>query len=167
MKSAVDISLREPSPTDGKAMWRLAQACESLDRYASYHYVLLCDRFAETCAVASRERELVGYVTAVRPPKSPDVLFVWQVAVAESVREAGLAARLIEHVLARPQHASVRFVEATVCESNVPSLRLFSGLARRLGAPLEQGCGYEASLFAGKHEAERLVRIGPFERRAR
>jgi L-2,4-diaminobutyric acid acetyltransferase len=136
-----------------------------LDRYATYLYLLLCDHFADSCAVAEHGEQIVGFVTSYRKPSQPDTLFVWQVASAPSVRGRGLAAALLDDVLSRPAQRAICYLETTVTADNHASRRLFAGLARRLDAPLRELPGYGAELFAMTHPAEPLLRLGAFPRR--
>jgi L-2,4-diaminobutyric acid acetyltransferase len=152
--------LRAPRPSDGAAMWALVREAGTLDENSAYLYVLLADRFGDTCAVAERDGRLVAVLTGFRPPRDPSTYFVWQIGVHHDARGRGLASRLIDEVLAR--HPDVRFVEATVSPSNAASRALFAGLARRRGAALETLSGYGAALFPPPHEREPLLRIGPF-----
>ena len=56
-----------------------------------------------------------------------------------------------------------RGVGTTVGPGNRASRKLFSRLAARLGAPLGETALFDAALFgADTHEAEPLLRIGPF-----
>jgi diaminobutyrate acetyltransferase len=153
------IVLRAPRPSDGAAMWALVREAGTLDANSAYLYVLLADRFRDTCALAERDGRVVAMLTGFRPPADPSAYFVWQIGVHPEARGAGLASRLIDAVLAR--HPDVRFVEATVSPSNAPSLALFGALARRRGAPLETLEGYGPELFPTAHEREPLLRIGP------
>jgi L-2,4-diaminobutyric acid acetyltransferase len=155
---------------DGAAMWALVHEVGTLDPNSAYLYLLLADRFAETCAIAERDGRLVAMLTGFVPPRDPSTYFVWQIGVDPSARGEQLASRLIEHVLAR--HPSVSFLEATVSPSNDASLALFRSFARCRDATLATHAGYGAELFPHApdrpqhdrppHEAEPLLRIGPF-----
>ncbi len=155
-----------PTLEDAAKIARLVESISELDRYSPYLYLVLCDRFAETCAVSIDERgECGAFVTGLRPPMQPSTLFVWQVGVRQDLRGRGLGNQLLTSILAR--HQEVRFVETTVAPSNIPSQRLFSALARELKAECCILPGYPPSLFPGPHEAEPLWRIGPFDWRPR
>lgn len=150
-------------------MWRLVRDVGTLDCNSVYLYILLADRFAETCAVAEADDQLVALLTGFCPPREPATYFVWQVGVDATARGRGLALRLIDHVLAALPE--VRFLEATVSPSNTASQALFTGFARRRHAPLEIHPGYGAELFPhvftpAPHEPEPLLRIGPFAARS-
>lgn len=163
----LDLTIRAPRVEDGAAMWALVHEVGTLDPNSAYLYLLLADRFADTCAVAERDGRLVAMLTGFVPPRDPSTYFVWQIGVDPSARGEKLASRLIDHVLAR--HPVVSFLEATVSPSNDASLALFRSFARRREATLATHAGYGAELFPHApdrdrppHEAEPLLRIGPF-----
>jgi len=125
--------------------------------------VSLCEHFAETCVHAEGGGRTVGFISAYRPPQRGDVIFVWQVAVAEEVRGQGLARAMLRELLARPAVCDCRYLETTVSPSNEPSRGLFHGLARECGAAITERVLFaEPDFGAEPHEAETLIRIGPF-----
>ncbi len=156
------VTIRMPDDTDGGSLWRVARDSGKLDLNTPYCYLLLGKYFRRTCAVAELEGGAVGFVTGFRHPERQDTWFVWQIAVDASARGRGLARRLLEHVLRRPENADIRYVEATVSPSNVASRALFLGFARDAGVDCDIRSGFEAEQFPdGAHEKEELYRIGP------
>ena len=166
------LLFREPTPTDAAAIHRLVHRCRPLDPNSPYAYMLLALHFRGTCVVAEQGQRVVGFLSAYVPPQQQDTIFVWQVAIDPEARGQGLAGRLLDELLARDVCAGVSFLETTVTPSNQPSRRLFGALARRLAAPLDTSVLFPAELFDGAepaggepspaHEAEELLRIGPF-----
>src|SRR5690606_39287909 len=55
--------------------------------------------FADTSVVARIENKVAALVTGYVPPKQPDTLFVWQVAVAKIAQRRGLAKTMIREIL--------------------------------------------------------------------
>jgi L-2,4-diaminobutyric acid acetyltransferase len=160
------ITLRQPCLEDGAAMCRLVQATTPLDPNSCYAYLLLCTHFADTCVVAEDDDELVGFVSAYRPPTDPDVLFVWQVAVKSTARGNGLAKTMIQTLLERDTCQDVTFLEATVTPSNVASQALFRSLAKAHQARCIETSWFLPEAFgSGEHETEVLFRIGPLRGR--
>jgi L-2,4-diaminobutyric acid acetyltransferase len=160
------ITLRQPSLQDGAAMYQLVPETPPLDPNSCYAYLLLSTHFADTCVVAEDDGELVGFVSAYRPPTAPDVLFVWQVAVKSTARGQGLAKTMIRTLLERETCHGVTFLEATVTPSNVASQALFRSLANEHDARCAESCWFPPEAFgAGEHEAEVLFRIGPLHGR--
>lgn len=156
------IVFRAPDGSDGPAISALIAACPPLDGNSAYCNLLQCTDFADTCMVAEEGDQLVGWVSAYRPPACPDCLFVWQVAVAARARGQGLAQRLIRALLARPVAQGVCFITATITKDNRASWALFTGLAQALNADLERAVRFDRNThFAGKHATEWQVRIGP------
>lgn len=149
---------------DGPAIWSLVRRSKFLDNNSAYTYLLLCEQFGETSVVAEAGGEIVGFVTAFRLPRRPEVIFVWQVGVDEDWRGQGIAGRLLRALLQQEGCEGVTHMETTVTPSNEASQALFRSLARRLGANLSVRPFFDQELFPGEgHETEELYRIGPFE----
>jgi len=157
------VEFRAPTVDDGPAIAALIADCPPLDRNSTYCNLLQCTHFAATCVVAERTDRVVGWLSAYRLPDSPDTLFVWQMAVADTARGEGLAARLLDELLIRSACAGVRRLRTTITPGNAASWAVFRRLAQRLNAPITDA----PWLIAGRHlpeghETEHLVTIGPF-----
>lgn len=176
MRTALDadsesrvIVCEKPAASDGAEVWGLIKDTGVLDLNSAYSYIMLCDNFAETCVVArdvnqSNMQNVVGFVSAYIPPDRPDTLFVWQIAVQSSVRGYGLGTKMLMELLSREYCRNIRYIEATISPSNVPSRRLFTRLAERLSTEIRSSDGYPRDWFPeGDHEEELLYRIGPFK----
>jgi L-2,4-diaminobutyric acid acetyltransferase len=102
-------------------------------------------------------------VTAYFPPNCADTIFVWQIGITRSMRGQGLATRLLQEVLQRDVCRGVKYLEATVGPANQASRALFTALAKWLKTELNEEPCFDAALFPEEnHEAENLLRIGPF-----
>jgi L-2,4-diaminobutyric acid acetyltransferase len=157
------IELRRPGAADGAALHALVTDCPPLDPNSRYCNLLQCTHFADTCVVAERGGALVGFITGYLPPRRTDTLFIWQVAVHSQARGAGLGKRMLSHLLARPACADVRYLDTTVTADNHTSEAMFRSLARDLGARVRRHRWFDRERhFAGAHDAEYLLRIGPF-----
>ncbi|MCD7437919.1 diaminobutyrate acetyltransferase [Streptomyces lincolnensis] len=159
-----DLQIDRPSVADGAALWRMARDSKVLDLNSSYSYLLWCRDFAATSAVARDEHgEPVGFVTGYLRPESPATLLVWQVAVDETHRGRGLAAALLDGLVARTaREHGTNAVETTITPGNIASERLFTSFAERHGARLEREVLFETAVFPdGPHDPEVLYRIGP------
>ncbi|WP_217235781.1 diaminobutyrate acetyltransferase [Streptomyces sp. AC555_RSS877] len=159
-----DLQIDRPVVADGAALWRMARDSKVLDLNSSYSYLLWCRDFAATSAVARDEHgEPVGFVTGYVRPDRPGTLLVWQVAVDESHRGRGLAAALLDGLVARTAaERGVTGVETTITPGNTASERLFTSFAERHGARLEREVLFDAGVFPdGPHDPEVLYRIGP------
>lgn len=155
--------MRAPRPEDGAAVNRLIAACPPLDANSLYCNLLQCSHFSGTCVLAERGGDLLGWVSAYRPPPAPSEIFVWQVAVHPQARGLGLGGRMLAALLERPQAAGADMLTTTITEANVASWALFHGAARRIGAPLRSRPLFERDRhLGGTHATEHLVSIGPF-----
>ncbi|KKB07427.1 diaminobutyrate acetyltransferase [Devosia chinhatensis] len=158
------VRLRAPHASDGAAIWSLIQAQSSLDDNSLYCNLLQATHFAGTCALAEQDDRIVGWVSGYIPPKQPDTLFIWQVCVDPAAQGQGLGRKLVADILSRPDCRHVTMLECTITEDNEASWALFSSIARRLGAQLQQVEHFSRDdHFAGQHDSEFAVRIGPFD----
>lgn len=156
-QQAMKLNIRPPSLNDGAAIARLVSQSKTLDVNSTYLYFLLADHFASTCAVAELGDEVVGFVTAYRLPDQPDVLFVWQIAIAANMQGKGLALALLESLTQRNWFADIKAVQCTISPSNEPSNALFAKWARHLGAQLCVEPYLTTQQLGAGHEAELLV----------
>ncbi len=137
-------------------------ACPPLDTNSAYCNLLQCTDFADFCVAAAQGGQLAGWVSGYRPPAAPGDFFIWQVAVAPAARGQGLASRMIEALLARPQSVGVTHLVTTITHDNSGSWALFEGLARKWQVPLRKSARFEREAhFAGAHATEWQARIGP------
>lgn len=159
---APEIRLRKPTVDDGVAIWRLIAACPPLDQNSVYCNLLQCTDFADTCIVAQRDDEAVGWISGYLPPAEPDALFIWQVAVHESARGVGLAGRMLHGLITRRSCRGVRHMKTTITPDNEGSFALFRSFATSVDAPFNESDGFDKQAhFKGLHDSERLITIGP------
>lgn len=159
-------SLRVPQGSDAIGMHRLAHATGALDVNSPYAYLLCATDFADTAIVAEDDGDLLGFITGYHPPTRPEVLFVWQVAVAPSAQGRGLASAMLDGLADRvrtDRHGHPLTVEATVAPNNKESRALFGAFARRHGVPMTEHPHFPAELLDSdlNHEDEPILRIGP------
>jgi L-2,4-diaminobutyric acid acetyltransferase len=152
--------LRAPTAEDAAALWKLIEACPPLDRNSLYCNLLQCTDFADTCVVAERSGELVGWISGYVPPSRPDTFFVWQVAVAPAARGQGLALQMLDWLVERPAAPAARVLTTTITEANAGSWALFSAFARRRGSALGRTPRFERDAhFQGAHDTEWEARV--------
>lgn len=151
-----------PRAEDGKRVSSLIASSPPLDANSAYCNLLQCTDFRETCVLAERDGELLGWISGYRPPAAPDRLFIWQVAVAPEARGEGLALKMLDTLLFRRAVAGAVMLATTITESNEASWALFRAFARRHGAKLTKSPRFEREAhFANAHETEWEARIAP------
>jgi L-2,4-diaminobutyric acid acetyltransferase len=160
-----DACLRKPESADGSRLHKLISECKPLDGNSVYCNLLQCTHFADTCVAAELDGELIGFISAYIPPKQQNVLFIWQVAVQENARGRGLAQRMLAELLDRNECNDVQFIEAAITPENEASWRMFGSFAYQRKWRTEQFILFDSRVhFAGEHNDEYLLRIGPFNR---
>jgi len=158
------LSFRSPVANDGPAMHALVERCKPLDVNSRYCYLILCEHFPSTCVVVEEGNEVVGFITAYIPPEKRDTLFVWQAAVDVRLRGQGLAKKMLNSLLSRPNLERTSYIEATVNPSNEASRSLFKSLAKDCSCAFDEELIFPANMFgAGDHEQENLIRVGPID----
>ena len=149
-----------PRAEDGPRVTALIASSPPLDANSAYCNLLQCTDFSETCVLAERDGEVMGWISAYRPPAHAERLFVWQGAVDPRARGEGLALRMLDELIARPAAASAQVLATTITEDNDASWALFRAFARRSDANLTKSPRFEREAhFAGAHDTEWEVRI--------
>src|SRR5690625_3422131 len=162
------LIFRHPVIEDGKAVKDLIASCTTLDDNSLYCNFLQCTHFADTCMLVEQGEKTLGWISAYRPPREPDTLFVWQVAVSCEARGRGIAGRLVERLLASPSCRGVTRLRAPITPDNFASWRLFGAIAESLGAALRRRLSLDAEEgFGGENDDEFMVTMGPCRNTAR
>lgn len=156
------IDLRPLEPEDATGLHQLVKQSHPLDINSTYCNLLQCTHFRDTSVAALIDKTLVGFVSAYIPPQEPDTLFIWQLAVDESCRGAGLAKKMMNWLIARPNLKQVTRLSATVTPDNHPSCSLFESLAYEWNASINRRLLFQSDThFAGSHKDEYELRIAP------
>lgn len=160
-----DIVFRKPESQDGNRVHKLISECKPLDENSVYCNLLQCTHFADTSVAVEMDGDLVGFISGYIPPKQQNVLFVWQVAVHEKARGKGLAKRMLADLINRQYTTDVQFIETTITPDNDASWGMFRSFAYERSMPTEEFILFDSRIhFAGEHNDEYLLRIGPFNR---
>lgn len=163
-KTETDFVLRKPTKDDGTAIHELISRCRPLDENSIYCNLLQCSHFSDTCVVAEKDGEILGFVSGYVVPDSPDRLFIWQVAVAPEARGNSLGRRMILDILNRDEIGTIRELHTSITPDNRASQGVFSSVADRLDAEIEKKVLFhEEDHFDGQQKTEILWEIGPFE----
>lgn len=156
----MDIKIRQTRASDGAAIHKLISQCPPLDVNSVYAYFLLSHHHHQTCFVAEDEKQnIVGAVTAYRLPHDPEVLFIWQIAVAKSARGQGLASKLLDGLII--SCPTVKTIHTTISPNNEASLASFRRLAQKLKANFTTQEFLKENACGPGHEAEDLIIITP------
>lgn len=164
MQHSHDYILRSPTLEDGIKLHRLVESCPPLDTNSSYCNLLQCSHFAATSVVIESNGDIVGAISGYLVPERPDTLFIWQVAVCESMRGLGLALKMVHYLIGQTACNAVSYIETTITEDNTASWKLFDKVAALVAADMDSSVWMDKTRhFAGQHASEKLVRIGPIK----
>lgn len=152
------VVFRKPCLQDGQAIYDVVKSCPPLDLNSRYLYFLQADHFADTCVLAELDNHIVGFISGYIRPNNPNALFVWQVAVAPSMRCQNLAKRLLTTLIENQnKRTRVDTLSTTISPSNTASQKLFTSFANSHGLEIHQQNYLAADHFGEDgHEAEHL-----------
>lgn len=160
----VNFFFRRPTVADGVRVHALIAGCPPLDSNSMYCNLLQCSHFAETCVLAENEGDIAAFLSAYRKPHDPEVMFIWQIAVAAKYRGLGLASRMLDALMRRSPANHVSYIETSITPSNQASANLFERFAQKQAATLTKSVLFsKAEHFGGQHDDEVLFRIGPLQ----
>jgi len=156
-----NLIFRKPTLDDGHAIYHLIKSSPPLDVNSSYLYFLQASHFADTCIVVESDEKIVGFVSAYYRPDQPGSLFVWQVAVAETMRGVGLAKRMLLALVENQiGNADLSVLCCTISPSNKASQGLFKSFAKNYGLTLTVEPFITEAHFGDEgHEAEELYEL--------
>lgn len=165
LKTGESVSFRKPNADDGSDLYRIVKQSQVLDVNSSYSYLMWAKYFNDTSLIAEIDNQAIGFVSGFIQPNTPDTLFVWQIAVDKKYRGNGLATILIEHLIERvKKEENIRYLEATVTPSNIPSSNLFKGMARKYRTNCSIYTCFSKDQFPDANTEEELTyRIGPLK----
>ncbi|SLN69775.1 L-2,4-diaminobutyric acid acetyltransferase [Roseivivax jejudonensis] len=154
------VTFRKPVREDGADIWELIRSCKPLDENSMYCNLLQSDHFKDTCVVAEKDGDIVGWISAYVTPNDPETVFVWQVAVSEKARGMGLGSRMLQSLMAREETEGVKRMQTTITLDNDASWALFRKFADRSNADLTSDAHFTRDThFAGEHATEHMVTI--------
>lgn len=151
--------LRKPNAEDGADIWELVRTCKPLDENSMYCNLVQAEHFRDTCVVAERDGDVLGWISGHMIPNS-DAFFVWQVAVSPKARGCGLGRKMLEHLVNRDECSNASELKTTITPDNDASWALFRSFADEIGGALTDEPHYKREAhFGGQHETEHLVTI--------
>lgn len=156
------IILKKPNKKYAIDIYKLVHKSKVLDLNSEYLYLLQSTHFVDTCSIAVIDDTVVGFVSGYLLPEKANTLFIWQVAVDESIRGQGLAKKLIMNILERSDNRDLNYIHTTVSPTNKSSVRVFEKLTKELSTNMISKNFFEKKDFINQHEEEVLYEIGPF-----
>ncbi len=151
--------LRKPDAQDGAAIWELIRACDPLDENSLYCNLIQAEHFRDTCVVAERDGDIVGWISGHMIPNE-DAFFVWQVAVSPPARGEGLGRKMLAHLIDREACDGADCLKTTITRDNDASWALFRSFARSVGGRMTDEPHYTRDdHFDGRHATEHMVTI--------
>lgn len=159
----IEIKLGKPTKKYSKEIFNIVKRSKLLDVNSEYLYLLQSTHFSNTCSIALCDDKVIGFVSGYVLPKSPNILFIWQVAVDDDFRGNDLARKLILNILKREENINIEYINTTVSPSNLASQNVFKKVSTSLNTNMTSENFFEKNDFNEGHEEEVLYTIGPFK----
>lgn len=160
-----EIELRHPLAKDGDALNSLLATTPVLDGNSVQCTLLQCSHFAQTSVAAFLHGRLVGFVSAYYPPSEPHTLFVWQVVVAQELRDLGLGKKMLHWLIDQPAcEQAINLVTAIGIKNSI-SWSMFDSFARDIGALPIKSFVTSIKPSIEIQQNEYLLRISPLPNR--
>lgn len=159
------IEFRNPHAEDGDALKALLATTPVLDGNSVQCTLLQCSHFAKTSAAAFLRGRLVGFVSAYYPPNEPHTLFVWQVVVAQELRDHGLGKKMLHWLVDQPACEQALRLVTAIGIKNSSSWAMFDGFARDIGALPIKSFVTPINAVSDLQPDEYLLRISPLPNR--
>jgi L-2,4-diaminobutyric acid acetyltransferase len=159
MNEVRDVQLRSCSPDDVEEIVNFVASCPPLDLHTSFTYWVTTQYWGDMCFVALLEGRIVGYASAIGSGREDGTLYLWQVGVADELRSAGLAQRLISSVADASRARGFSKLQVTIAPGNEASLRAFSRFAASLGQQLERSGEVSFAERSGKPVHEHIYAL--------
>lgn len=137
MKPDRDLDIRTCTPDDLHQVSQFVESCPPLERHTGFTYWVTFNFWGDTCFVAADGDEIVGYASGVGAGRSPELIYIWQVGVAERYRGNGLSQLLISKVVEAARGKGFRRANVSIAPDNEASLTAFRRVAAALGSDLE------------------------------
>lgn len=134
------VTLRRCTPTDVEQVVRFVAECPPLDVHSSFTYWVTFQYWGEMCFIASDDKRILGYASAIGSGHTPEAFYLWQLGVSEDLRSTGLGQRLIAAIADVGRGRGFREMQVSIASENEPSLSAFKRFATSLGNSLER-CG--------------------------
>lgn len=151
--------LRKPSASDAQQIFALVANNPPLDPNSLYCNLLQCSHFADTAVVCVADEKVVAFMTGYLKPGQSNELFVWQMAVDQSMRGQGVAGKMLQFLCDKWQPT---YIETTITEANTASAAVFTRFVQRTDSVLSKSILFDKDAhFSGRHDSEILYRIGP------
>jgi len=126
-------SLRRCTGSDAEAVRAFVATCPPLTVHTAYTYWTTFRYLGSACYVLEDGADIVAYISALVDTTFPGVVFVWQIAVAPSMRGRRTATRLLDAVAEVAIARGSNRMQYTVEPANAASLRVFERYAQRRG----------------------------------
>jgi len=132
------VNIRKVSSKDAEGILEFVRTCPPLGKHTLFTYWLFCNYFSDTCYIGEIENEIVAICTGFRSTSNPQIYYLWQLGVKDSLRKKGYALALITRSFNRAKDLGCSFFQFSIEPGLVASEASFYRFARNIGKEIEQ-----------------------------
>ena len=121
----MSVVIRKACEEEFLDVYRFIGACGVLETYGAHFYRIVIRYFRDTCYLAERDGEILGFMWGFMSQTDPRTFFLWQIGVDPSTRGEGIGGRILEAAERELAERGCNRIELTIDPSNRPSQRLF------------------------------------------
>ena len=108
------INVRNFTPADVDKVYDLVKRCPPLRLFDKYIYRVQAEYFPETCFVAEKDFEIIGFISGFVSQKDPLVFFVWQYCVLEPHDKLFAPVSLIKNMIQNAREMGCQKLQFTM-----------------------------------------------------
>ncbi len=101
---------------------------EVIDTHPPFFYKIILRYFGDTCFIAEKGGEIVGFLLGFVSQNNPDNLFIWQIGVNPNMRKKGIAQKMLAEEEKEVKKRGCKRIEVTIAPENTVSKKLFEKL---------------------------------------
>jgi len=136
------LTIRQAREDDFLRVHAFIDRCEILVTHPEHVYRIILRYFADSCYVAERDDEIVGFQMGFLSQRHPGTYFLWQIGTDPALRRQGVGRALLAHAEKDLRDSGCERIEVTIDPENVASVRMFEqrgyvNISRREGDTVE------------------------------
>lgn len=119
------VSIRNLQESDIDIIRGFVNLCSPLELHTPFTYWVLAKYFSDCCFIIEEDGEVVGFSSSVRSTKNPEIMYFWQLGIAEKKRGQRYTALLIDRTIGNAKKLKCKIVQVSIEPGNKSSYHSF------------------------------------------
>lgn len=117
--------IRNAKETDSVSVYEFVSGLSPLENYFEHVYKILLRYFGNSCFIAEKDEDIIGFVMGFKSQDDKNIFFIWQIGVDSDFQGQRIGSTLLKKVEKKAEEMNCKRIELTVDPENIPSQRLF------------------------------------------